>query len=62
MSPARDAAEVRRLMARKAVLVAQLREVEARLADHGARLSRANGLVVPLKGAALARLAEHGRG
>lgn len=54
----RDAAEVRRLMARRAALEAQMRAIDARLAEHGARLSRSHGLIVPLKGPALLRLAE----
>ena len=53
-----DAAELRRLFAREAVLEAELRAVRAKIAAAGNRLSAAHGLKVPLRGPALKRLAE----
>jgi len=56
-----DAAAVRRLMTRREALAAEIRSIDGKIAFHGDRLSRANGLIVPLRGPALLRLAEGGR-
>jgi hypothetical protein len=55
-----DHAELRRLFAREQAIEAELRQVRARQAEIGNRVSFAAGLRVPLRGAALKRFVEAG--